>query len=243
MTRRAFSLDRQGAFSTLVRFCLLTLVMFCTATEGAQQTEHIGNPRLRDSSGADTQIQSSSAAAQNAVQDYMRQAEEAFDAADIVGAIALYRKAADLGDPVAQTRLGYLLDHAEQNREAAEWLGKAAAQNHAEAEFYLARMYSAPGELQQDIDRAVDLFHRAARSGYAPAIQVLVVAYETGDLQLVRSYDEAVEWLRAGVAVGDSWSTERLARAYRVGDLGLRIDTERSAELEAMIPQQQTLSE
>ncbi len=157
--------------------------------------------------------------------------------------MSLYRKAAELGDAAAQTRLGYLLDQAEQNQEAAAWLEKAVAQDHAEAAYYLAAMYSAPDQLTQDFGHAAALLERAAQKGYVPAMRVLAQAYETGDLELIRSYDKAVAWLRAGVEANDPWSISRLARAYRRGDLGLRIDADKADELESMVSRQSVKKE
>jgi TPR repeat protein len=174
---------------------------------------------------------------------YLEKAQQAFDVGDVVGAMALYRKAAELGDAAAQTRLGYLLDQAEQNQEAGVWLEKAAAQGYAEAEYRLARMYAAPGELPLDLDRAAALFERAAKRGYTPAIRVLAGAYETGALELTRDYDTAVAWLREGVEAGDAWSISRLSRAYRNGELGLRIDMDKVRELDDMTTERRAQTE
>ena len=206
--------------------------------------EEAAEPAAQDeASEAVTQDAASDAARQEEVTEYLRKAQEAFDIADVIGAMSLYRKAAELGDAAAQTRLGYLLDQAEQNQEAAEWLEKAVAQGHGEAEFYLAKLYSAHGELKQDFPRAAELLESAARRGYTPAIRVLAKAYETGDLELIRNYDKAVAWLRAGVEAGDVSSMERLRQAYRNGDLGLRIDTDKARELESLIAQQRAQTE
>lgn len=172
------------------------------------------------------------------VDDLLQKAQAAFDVGDVISAMSFYRRAAELGDAEAQTRLGYLLDQAEQNQEAAEWLEKAAEQGHPEAAYYLAGMYVASTELTQDFHRAVELFESAAEQGHAASIRVLVSAYEKGGMKLIRSYDKAVAWLRAGVEAGDVWSIQRLARAYRNGDLGLRIDEEKADELESRVAQQ-----
>ena len=66
-------------------------------------------------------------------------------------------------------------------------------------------------------------------------LRVLAGAYESGDMQLIRNYDKAVAWLRAGVETRDLWSIQRLARAYRHGDLGLRIDEEKPASSKAWL--------
>jgi TPR repeat protein len=210
----------------------------------AVMPEEVSESLARDATAdAATPDEVPEAERQEKAAEYLRQAQQAFDATDMVGALSLYRKAAELGDATAQTRLGFLLDYAEQNEQAAAWLKKAAAQGHAEAEFHLAKMYSASGELQQDFGRAVELFESAAQRGHTPAIRVLVSAYETGDLELIRNYDKAVAWLRAGVEARDIWSMQRLSRAYRNGDLGLRIDEDKAGELESMAARQRAQTE
>ncbi len=162
----------------------------------------------------------------------MKRAHEAFQNADIVGAIAAYRSAAERGHTPAQTRLAQLLDTAEQNEEAARWYREAANSGDAEAAFGLGALYAAGEGVEQDLDAALSWITRAAEQGFAPAIRMLVLANEKGQMGLTVSYDRAVSWLRAGVEAGDRWSITRLSRAYRRGELGLRMDTERAEALE-----------
>lgn len=162
----------------------------------------------------------------------MTRAEEAFQAADIVGAIAAYRSAAERGHAPAQTRLGQLLDTAEQNAEAARWYREAADNGDAAAAFGLGGLYAAGEGVERDQAAALRWITQAAEQGFAPAIRAMAIAHEKGQLGLTVSYDRAVSWLRAGVAAGDGWSIARLSRAYRRGELGLRIDTEQAQALE-----------
>lgn len=166
---------------------------------------------------------------------YLEQAEIAFDRADIIGAMRWYRKAAELGDVTAQTRLAYLLDNAEANEEAVEWYRRAAAQDHAAAKFGLAKMVAAGEGVTQDQQQALDWYTQAARQGHTPAIRVLAQVYEKGQLGQAVNYTQAVSWLNAGVAVNDSWSIQRLAKANRRGELGLKIDREQAARLESRL--------
>ena len=175
------------------------------------------------------------AVATDTADTYIEQAEIAFDRADIVGSMRWYRKAAELGDVTAQTRLAYLLDNSEANAEAVEWYRKAAEQGHAEAQFGLAHMIASGEGVAQDNQQALDWFSQAARQGYHPAIRVLVLVNEKGQLGLAINYAQAVSWLNAGAAANDNWSIQRLAQAYRRGELGLKIDREQSALLEARL--------
>ncbi|MDH3526544.1 MAG: sel1 repeat family protein [Gammaproteobacteria bacterium] len=167
---------------------------------------------------------------------YIEQAQIAFDRADIIGAIGWYRKAAELDDATAQTRLAYLLDSSEANEEAVEWYRRAAEQDSAEAKYGLAKMIASGEGVAQDFQQALDWYTQAARQGYHPAIRVLALVNEKGQLGLAINYAQAVSWLNAGAATNDTWSIQRLAQAYRRGELGLRIDREQAALLESRLP-------
>jgi len=164
--------------------------------------------------------------------EFVNKAEAAFNQADIVSAMAWYRRAAEMGHAPAQSRLAYLLDNAEQNEAASEWYQLAAEQGFAEAEFGLGTMYASGEGVERDSDKAVELFTRAANQEYTQAIRVLVLAYEKGQLGLRIDYDKSLAWLNAGVDAGDPWSIKWLAKAYRSGRLGLRIDQQRAEALE-----------
>ena len=167
--------------------------------------------------------------------ELMSRAETAFNRADVISAMSLYRKAAEMGHPPAQSRLAYLLDISESNEEAAKWYGLAAEQGFAEAEFGLAQMYASGEGVERDNERAVELFTRAANQDHAQAIRVLALAYEKGQLGLRVDYDKALLWLNTGVTAGDTWSIKWLSTAYRRGGLGLRIDPQRAEALEKQL--------
>lgn len=169
------------------------------------------------------------------VETLMQQADTAFDRADIVDAMALYRQAAEAGHAPAQARLAYLLDNSESNEEAVTWYRQAAEQGYADGQFGLAHMYAIGEGTEKKPGEAVGLFTLAAQQGHARAIRVLAQAYEKGELGLQVNYAQAVSWLNAGVAAQDVWSIRRLARAYRRGELGQRIDDGQAAFLEGRL--------
>lgn len=165
----------------------------------------------------------------------MQQADAAFDRADVVDAMALYRQAAEAGHAPAQARLAYLLDNAESNEEAVSWYRRAAEQGDAAGRFGLAHMYAIGEGTTENPAEAVRLFTLAAQQGHARAIRVLAQAYEKGELGLEVNYAQAVSWLNAGVAAQDVWSIRRLASAYRRGELGQRIDNGQASFLEGRL--------
>ena len=111
-------------------------------------------------------------------------AEEAFRVGDMVKAMVLWTRAAEQNYPAAQTRLGELLDVAEQNEEAVGWFRKAADQGDAAGEFSLGRMYATGEGIGKDTEKAVYWIHRAAEKDYLPAVEMLAQAYRIGDLGL-----------------------------------------------------------
>lgn len=165
-------------------------------------------------------------------EDLMEQAQTAFDRSDIVKAMSLYRVAAEAGHAPAQSRLAYLLDNSEDNEAAVAWYLKAAEAGDAEGMAGLAQMYAAGEGTEQNLQEAARWYTLAAQQGHTPAIRVLALAYESGGLGFDVNYAQAISWLNAGVAANDVWSTQRLARALRQGELGQRIDRERAGFLE-----------
>lgn len=168
-------------------------------------------------------------------EDYVKLAEQAFEKADIVSAMNYYRQAAKEGYAPAQSRLAYLLDKSEANEEAIEWYKKAVAQNDAEAQFNLARLYAAGEGIDKDSEQAYLLFTKSAEQNYAPAIRVLAMAHELGQLGQRDDYEKAQHWLLRGQQINDYWSIKRLADAYSEGELGLRIDREKARQLEQQL--------
>jgi len=177
----------------------------------------------------------SAASPETGPEENVRLAEEAFDKSDIVSAMRFYRKAAEAGHGPAMSRLAYLLDKSEEDEEAVIWLKKAVQLGEAEGQFELARMYAYGEGIEQDKKQAFELFTKSANQQYAPAIRVLALAYENGDLDLRVDYELAQQWLKRGQLANDYWSLKRLAQAYRKGDLGLRINKKKAEQLEQQL--------
>ena len=158
-------------------------------------------------------------------------ADEAFNRSDIVAAMRELRYAAEAGYVPAQVKLAGHLDYAEEDEEAFGWYQSAARVENAEAQFNLGRMYASGEGTGQDYSLALEWFSRSGEQGYVPAIRMLAKTYESGGAIAEISYERAVEWLNAGVAAGDLWTTRRLSNAYRLGQLGLRVNREKAAAL------------
>lgn len=168
-------------------------------------------------------------------EEYVMLAEQAFDRSDIVGAMSNYRKAAEAGYAPAQNRLAYLLDKSEENEEAVEWYQKAVAQENPEAQFGLAGLYAIGEGIEQDTEKAYQLFTESAENMYAPAIRVLALAFEQGQLGQRIDFEQSQYWLQRGQLINDYWSIKRLANAYKKGELGLRINPKKAKDLEQQL--------
>lgn len=119
---------------------------------------------------------------------------EAYNRGDLPGALPLFRQAADGGSADAQAWLGYLLDLAEENAEAARWYRAAAEQGHAEGLAGLADMYAKGEGVEKDLTEARSLYEKAADASHGRATRVLVHAYEDGGLDVEPDSGKAAYW-------------------------------------------------
>jgi hypothetical protein len=101
-----------------------------------------------------------------------------------VETLASFRKAADQGNPIAQTYLGYLyyMGHgvAQNDQIAAEWYRRAGEQGFADAQLRLALMLLHGRQLliagrsqEQDPEEGEEWLRRAAESGHFVALDIL----------------------------------------------------------------------
>jgi TPR repeat protein len=177
-------------------------------------------------------------AAWAAPEDEFRAGSQAYQAGDIVQAMASLRKSADAGHAPSQSLLAYILDKAEFNDEAVVYYRKAAAQGDAEGEFGLGSMYAAGEGVKRDTAEARRWITRAAEKGHAGAINALATAYINGGLGIEvtqRQDPETLRWVRRAADSGYLPAMEHLALAYRKGAYGLAIDVQQAQALEAKV--------
>ena len=118
----------------------------------------------------------------------------AYNRGDLVGALAVFREAAEGGSADAQAWLGYLLDFAEDDAEAVKWYRASAEQGHAEGLAGLADMYAKGEGVEKDLAEARSLYEKAADAGQDRAARVLAAAYENGGLDLEPDAGQAAYW-------------------------------------------------
>ncbi|MDT8857532.1 caspase family protein [Paracoccaceae bacterium Fryx2] len=105
---------------------------------------------------------------------------------------------ADQGDTRSMTGLAYMRLNAEDSRyapsEAAKLLSRAADAGYAEAQFELAQLYEIGLGVEQDIPRAVALYHSAAAQDFPDALNDLGFLYYQGDLGVARDPEKALAY-------------------------------------------------
>ncbi|MCK7615854.1 caspase family protein [Roseibium sediminicola] len=105
--------------------------------------------------------------------------------------------AAREGDSRALKGLAYMRLNPDEDRydpaKAAAFLEKAADAGDPEAMFELARMYERGIGVDQDVDKALDLFRKSAAEGFADAINDLGFLHFQGGLGIVRDPKKAIE--------------------------------------------------
>lgn len=140
---------------------------------------------------------SKAASAEDAKTQYTDAMKAMNDGADsdypayVLRGIALLTKSAEQGYAPAQFKLGYYFhtgplswDCLVQDPEKAYyWYGKAAEQDHLEAQYELAMLYNAETGFDRFANRAkyVAWMSKAAELGYAKAQRQLGRMYQTGD--------------------------------------------------------------
>jgi TPR repeat protein len=119
-------------------------------------------------------------------------------------ALAELHQRAVSGDTAAQLELGlrYVTGTGipPDERAALRWIGNAAAQGHAAAQFELGSYYTlAP---HRDYQRAADLLRQSAQQGFAPAQTSLGMLYLAGE-GVPEDRIEAYAWLLLAAEQGE----------------------------------------
>ncbi|WP_414473411.1 tetratricopeptide repeat protein [Microvirga sp. M2] len=135
---------------------------------------------------------------------------------DIKTALALYRQAADSGDPSGLTELAKLLLARPQDALGTDVLGllnEAARRGNPEAMGVLADLYECSAVVAPDMEQSRSWLMRAAAAGHARSIAALA-SQPNADPEVMRRSAEA---LKRSAEKGDRESMVYLALAYRTG--------------------------
>ncbi|KAF5746568.1 F-box protein [Tripterygium wilfordii] len=112
-------------------------------------------------------------------------------------AAALYRRAAELGDPAGQCNLGisYLQGQPPNPKEAIKWLYLASVAGHVRAQYQLALCLHQGSGVDLNLQEAARWYLKAAEGGYTRAMYNIALCYEVGE-GLGRSHRLARKWMK-----------------------------------------------
>ncbi|TYI43747.1 hypothetical protein ES332_A01G189700v1 [Gossypium tomentosum] len=112
-------------------------------------------------------------------------------------AIALYQKAAALGDAAGQCNLGisYLHAQPQNHKEAVKWLHQASIGGHVRAQYQLALCLHQGLGVEQNLQEAARWYLKAAEGGYVRAMYNASLCYTFGE-GLSHSRRQARKWMK-----------------------------------------------
>lgn len=135
---------------------------------------------------------------------------------DLKSALALYRKAADLGDPAALTEFAKLLLARPQDANGTDVLGllkEAASRGNPESMGVLSDLYACSAIVSPDAEQARAWMERAAEAGHARSIATLAAQTDGDPAAAQRS----MAALMKSAERGDRESMIMLSLAYKTG--------------------------
>lgn len=132
-----------------------------------------------------------------------------------------YRRAAQLGHAEAQEALGLLYEFAEKPdyRRARKWYTRALKQHSSDtsdAAYRLGWLYERGLGGKKDIQKACQLYRKAAKAGYPEAQRAIGYLYEKG-LGLPLNYAKARKWYARAALQGDATACNNIGFLYYNG--------------------------
>ncbi|MCL7929609.1 tetratricopeptide repeat protein [Halomonas llamarensis] len=118
---------------------------------------------------------------------------------------------------------------------------RCAEAGHPDALSVYGHMLFHRSSSPQDKARGARYVVEAAHAGDLKAQYQVAKIYEYGCAQYPRRDEYAVTWYARAAEAGHYLAAERLARAYRQGELGLALDTEQAAFWQNLADQRATL--
>ncbi|KVI05772.1 F-box protein At1g70590 [Cynara cardunculus var. scolymus] len=111
--------------------------------------------------------------------------------------VALYRKAAELGDPAAQCNLGisYLQAEPPNMKEAVKWLYQASVAGYVRGQYQLALCLHRGGGMNQNMSDAARWYLRAAEGGYVRAMYNVSLCYSLG-MGVSQNHRQSRKWMK-----------------------------------------------
>ena len=169
-----------------------------------------------------------------APEDDFRAGEKSYLAGDVVGAMPVLRRAADAGHAKAQALLGYILDKAEFNEDAAKYFRLAADQGNADGQYGLGTLFASGEGMAKDPVAARQWIERAGAQGHAQAINALAQAFLASQLGFKADPADTpgVDWVKKAADRGFLPALDWLAKGWRAGSFG-KVDLAQAEKIEA----------
>ncbi len=149
---------------------------------------------------------------------------------DAMGALTLYKQAADAGYAQAQARYADRVNMAQLTSEALKYF-RMSVQGNSDGRYGLGAMYAEGEGVKQDFGVARFLFGLAAEQGHQEASIRLAGAYLKGQAGLdeaERQGPEALSAIRRAAGFDHLPALDALAVAYREGKFGLTADPDQA---------------
>lgn len=166
------------------------------------------------------------------VADRLQKANQLLKQGQVVKALPLYLPLAEQGNVDAQFQAGMIYAMgkgiAEDDKQAAGWLGKAAGQGHREAQTKLGFMYATGKGVAQNYNTAVDWFYKAAEQGDVTAQYNLALMYASGQ-GAAKDNSLAFSWYNKAAAQGDPRAQYKLGDMYANG-LGMEKNNKQATD-------------
>ena len=145
---------------------------------------------------------------------------------DVRKATALCRKAANAGFAPAQATLALLYSKSENHAKAVQWWEQAHLAGDLESTYNLAIACHAGRGHARDLQRAFELWMRAAEAGLAPAANRVGLCYATADGVALDAM-EAAKWFSVAVRLGDASAKPNQERALSMLSATQKTEVER----------------
>ena len=174
-----------------------------------------------------------------------------------VQAAKRFKLAADAGHAGAQAQFALGLERGQLLEEAIEYYKMAANQGHMDGQFGLGSIYMQGEGVSQDFAEARKWLSLAAAQGHKIAIQTMADAYVRRELSAgeisalyprevenykrtglgldaaARQSPDALVWINRAAEINYPPALDALAAAYRTGQFGLAVDTNKADEVVA----------
>ncbi len=165
-------------------------------------------------------LETTTAPVNQGVADMLKKAKKLVKQGQVVKALPLYLQLAEQGNVDAQFYTGmiYAMGQgvAEDDKQAADWFGKAAEHGHREAQTKLGFMYATGKGVAQNFSSAIDWFYKAAERGDSTAQYNLGLIYAEGQ-GVAKDKNLAFSWYSKAAVQGDARAQYKLGDMYANG--------------------------